>query len=100
MPNSIYKLFPDASQLQELAEINEWEEETMITDRELAFNLSRLSNENATNFTVMLFRLIAKADPQNIRLIAMGFPRHVQIYLEWQKTTFENDFFKKYGVQK
>lgn len=41
---------------------------------------------DATNFSVLLFRLIAKADIYNLRRIEKGFPEHVLIYQWWINT--------------
>lgn len=35
------------------------------------------------NFHVQVFRLIAKADPFNLRRLARAFPNEVAIYLAW-----------------
>ena len=40
-------------------------------------------DSDATNFRAILFRLIRKADADNLRKLAKGFPSEVEVYRVW-----------------
>jgi len=60
----------------------------------------RASKGEATNFSSKLFELIAKADPQNIHCLSLGFIHEVKAYVEWMKSSGDDgiDFFIKHGL--
>lgn len=51
-----------------------------------------------TNFTCMLFDLIAKADGFNKERLRAGFPTHVQIFEAWQRAKDMLKFWSSLGL--
>jgi hypothetical protein len=51
----------------------------------------------ATNFSVQLFRLICKADSENMAKFLRGFPEHTIVYLLWYESPTEDEFYEKWG---
>lgn len=51
-----------------------------------------------TNFTSLLYDLIAKADNENKERIRLAFPHEVKAYLEWFNMPSAEDFYKKYNL--
>lgn len=51
----------------------------------------------ATNFSAQLFKLICKADSENMAKFLRGFPEHTVIYLLWYGSRSTEDFFKTWG---
>ena len=66
--------------------------------KKAAFDLYLWQYGGSTSFTSMLFTLVAKADLQNRAKLFTAFPLEVSIWLEWQSTPREQDFFDKYEV--
>lgn len=52
----------------------------------------------ATNFTAMLFDLIAKADTNNKAKLGRAFPVEVAAYLEWHNSESPKKFFQRYKI--
>jgi len=44
------------------------------------------NNSNATNFRALLFCMIRKADADNLRKLAKGFPAEVEAYKVWMNS--------------
>lgn len=51
-------------------------------------------HNNADNFDAQVFRLIAKADEQNIKRMRVGFPLHVALYQWWMNGQEEHPSFE------
>lgn len=54
-------------------------------------------NQNATNFSSMLFSLFCKADLQNRIKFLKGFPAEMTVYLLWYHSNSEQEFFDTWG---
>ncbi len=52
-----------------------------------------------TNFHALLYTLIQKADMDNRRRLANGFPEEVRAFLIWQNSPDEMEFFRMYDLQ-
>lgn len=50
----------------------------------------------ATNFSVALFNLIAKADMENSKKLLTGFPNRMAAYLLWMQSPDKDKFYEKY----
>lgn len=50
------------------------------------------------SFHCKLFSLIAKADTNNKKLLAMGFPVHVEVYKIWNESQDQEALFETYGL--
>lgn len=57
-----------------------------------------LRDKEATNFHALLFRLIMKADKDNLWRIELGFPNEVKAHFDWFNSDDEYIFFVKNGV--
>ena len=53
-------------------------------------------NPNADWFTAQLYRLFQKADSGNRRRLAIGFPEHYQVWLDWYTAPNEREFFAEF----
>ena len=51
---------------------------------------------NADWFTAQLYRLFNKADANNKRRLAIGFPDHYQVWLDWYNAPNEREFFAEF----
>lgn len=51
-----------------------------------------------TNFTALLYDLIAKADPQNLARLRRAFPAEVTAWEKWHLAENPAEFFRSYGV--
>lgn len=66
--------------------------------KEMALDFWRYKNDRtgtATNFRVLLFGLIDKADPLNRLRIRAGFPKEASLFELWQTTKDEDAFWRK-----
>lgn len=52
-----------------------------------------------TNFSSMLYELIAKADASNKAKIAKGFYNEVAVFMMWQSCARPEEFFKLFGIE-
>lgn len=56
-------------------------------------------NNGGTNFHAMLYTLIQKADLENKRRLALGFPEEVEALEMWEQAgDYGNDLFREYGL--
>ena len=51
-----------------------------------------------TNFTTLLYKLIAKADMGNKARLAAAFPMEFEAFQEWTEALDAIEFFKSYGI--
>jgi len=51
-----------------------------------------------TNFTALLYTLIAKADSENYASLKLASPLEVQAYESWRMSMDENEFFREWGI--
>jgi len=70
----------------------------MTPQRQAAGDLFLAFYANETNFTSMLFRLLAKADYSHLRRLALGFPVEAKIFEEWKTSNSAREFFAKYEI--
>ena len=54
------------------------------------------TNPSADHFTVMLYRLLNKADPVNKERIGVGFPTELLAYELWYNSPDPQGFFKQH----
>lgn len=66
--------------------------------RKAVFDLKIWQQGESTNFTTMLYELIAKADFHNKVLLSMGFPVHVAVYSAWQQAPTQSAFFEQFKI--
>lgn len=50
------------------------------------------------SFTACLFNLFMKADPMNRLKLGVGFPEEFLAFREWNDSSDQEAFFKKYGL--
>ncbi len=66
--------------------------------KQAAFDLYLWQCGGATNFTAMLFDLIAKADANNKAKLSRAFPVEVATYVEWYNSESPKKFFQRYQI--
>lgn len=54
--------------------------------------------EHYSNFTILLFDLIAKADSFNTYRLSLAFPSEVAIHKEWMDAPTENSIYAVYNI--
>lgn len=54
--------------------------------------------EHHSNFTILLFDLITKADCFNSYRLSLAFPNEVAIYKEWMEAPTHNCIFARYNI--
>lgn len=52
-----------------------------------------------TNFASLLYTLFSKADPDNMRKLAAGFPVEYSVWHEWYRSEDPAKFWKTYGFE-
>lgn len=81
------KLFPADPVTDEM-------DESMIS---AVFELEMWQRRSATtNFSALLYDLIAKADQHNFARLTIAFPFHVQAYVLWQRSPDPDVFFSNW----
>lgn len=55
-------------------------------------------DQEKSNFSALLYTLIAKADNANLARLEKGFPEFVAAFREWHETDDIVEFFKRHGV--
>jgi hypothetical protein len=69
------------------------------TKESLAYDLWVANNQPSQNyFTVLVYRLIAKADLANVDRLRLAFPDEVEMWHAWFNALDEKAFFAQYGV--
>lgn len=64
---------------------------------QLVFDLRvAIRDRSASYFTVQLFRLMLKADPDNFARLSVGFPLHGKVVQMWRSYDNDDVFFAKY----
>jgi hypothetical protein len=69
------------------------------TRESLAYDLWVANTQPSQNyFTVLVYRLIAKADSVNLARLELAFPDEVEMRQAWYNAPDEKAFFAQYGV--
>jgi len=57
-----------------------------------------MTNPMSTNFSSLLYSLIAKADEENFKKLLKGFPTRTIAYLLWYSSKNEDAFWDEYSI--